>query len=105
MKASKRPKTATTNEKPVSSKLLLASTKLVPDELLPSSSKVRSLENSSNQNDNDIRLPLLRADKRLRTTATNGKPVSGKLSLTLTKLPLRISSDVKGKKILTLKIS
>ena len=103
MRAGKGPKTAATNGKPASGKLLSASTKLVQDELPPGSPEARSLEDSSNQNDNDVKLPLVNAGKGPRTAAANGKPANGKLSSASTKLALGIGQDVRAKKVLTLK--
>ena len=45
----------------------------------------------------------MRAGKEPRAAAANGKPVSGKLSSTSTKLALGIGQDVRAKKVLTLK--
>ena len=103
MRAAKRPRTAAANGKPASCKLSLTSTKLVQDELPPGSPKARSLEDSSDQNDNVVKLPPVKMGKRPRTAAANGKPVSGKLLSTLNKLALGIGQDVRAKKILTLK--
>lgn len=103
MKASKRPKTAATNRKAASGKLLLALTQLVQDKLPFASPKARSPENSSNQDDGNVRLPLLRVSKGSRTPTANGKPESSKLSLASTKLALGIRQDVRAKKVLTLK--
>ena len=103
MRVGKRLRTVVANRKPASGKLLSASTKLVQDELLPGSQEARSLEDSSNQDDNNIRLLLMRAGKRLRTTAANEKPASSKLSSGSTKLALGIGKDMKVKKVLTLK--
>ena len=103
MRAGKGPRTAAANGKPASGKLLSASTKLVQDELPPGSPEARSLEDSSDQDDDDVRLPPVRVGKRPRTAAANEKPASGKLLLTSTKLALRIGQDVRAKKVLTLK--
>ena len=103
MRAGKGPRTAAANGKPASGKLLSASTKLVQDELPPGSPEARSLEDSSDQDDNDVRLPPVRAGKGPRTAAANGKPASGKLSSASTKLALGIGQDVRAKKVLTLK--
>ena len=103
MKAGKKPRTAAVNGKPASGKLLLASTKLGLDKLLLASSEARSLEDSSDQDDNNVRLPFVRAGKSLKTAAANRKPVSGKLLLASTKLALEIGQDVRAKKVLTLK--
>ena len=104
-KAGKEPRTAAANGKPVSGKLSLVSTKLVQDELPPGSPKARTLEDSSDQNDNDVRLPLVKANIGLKTAAANGKLVNGKLSSASTKLALKIGQDVRAKKLLTLKTS
>ena len=80
-----------------------ASTKLVQDELLPDSLEARILEDSSDQDDNNVKLPPVRAGKGPRTAAANGKPASGKLSSASTKLALEIGQDVRAKKVLTLK--
>ena len=103
MRAGKRPRTAAANGKPASSKLSSASTKLVQDELPSGSPEARSLEDSSNQDDNDVKLPPVRAGKGPRTAAANEKPASGKLSSTSTKLALEIGQDVRAKKVLILK--
>ena len=103
MRANKGPRTAAANGKPASGKLLSASTKLVHDELLPGSPEARSFEDSSDQDDDDVRLPPVRAGKEPRTAAANGKPASGKLSSTSTKLALGIGQDVGAKKVFTLK--
>ena len=83
--------------------MLLVSPKLVQDELPPGSPKARSLEDSSDQDDNDVRLPPLRADKGPKTTAANEKPASKKLLLASTKLALRIGQDMRAKKVFILK--
>ena len=103
MKAGKKLRNIATNKKPVSDKLLSATTKLVQDKLPPGSPEAWSLEDSSNKDDNDIRLLPVRAGKGPRTAAANRKPASGKLLLTLIKLALGIRQDVRAKKILTLK--
>ena len=103
MRVDKRPRTAAANGKLASGKLLLASTKLVQDKLSPGSPETRSLEDSSDQDDDDVKLPPMRAGKGLRTAAANGKPASGKLSSASTKLALGIGQDVRAKKVLTLK--
>ena len=103
MRVGKGPRTAAANEKPASGKLLSASTKLIQDELPPGSPEARSLKDSSKQDDNDVRLPSVRADKGPKTAAANGKLASGKLSSVSTKLTLGIGQDVRAKKVLTLK--
>ena len=103
VRAGKGPKTTAANGKPASGKLLSASTKLVQDKLSPGSSEARSLEDSSDQDDDDVRLSPMRVGKGPRTTAANGKPASGKLSSASTKLALGIGQDVRAKKVLTLK--
>lgn len=90
MRAGKSPRTAVANKKLASGKLSLVSTTLVQDELLPGFSEARSLENSSDQDENNVGLSSVRAGKRPRTVTTNGKPASGKLLLALTKLALVI---------------
>ena len=95
--------TTAANGKPASGKLLLASTKLVQDEPLPNSPEAGSLENSSNQNDNDFRLPSMRVDKEPRTAIANRKLANGKLSSPSTKLALQIGQDMRAKKVFTLK--
>ena len=90
MKAGEGPRIVAANGKPANGKLLLVLTKLVQDELLSGSPKAKSLEDSSNQDDNNIRLPPVRVGKGPRTTAANEKPTSGKLLLVSTKLALRI---------------
>ena len=80
------------------------STKLVQNKLLPGSSKARSLKNSSDEDDDDVRLSPIRIDKKPRTSAANGKPASGKLLLASTKLFLGIGQDVRAKKLFTLNI-
>lgn len=64
--------------------------------------EARHLEAVSNQDDDDVRLLPVKKNKKPRTEATNGKPMSGKLLSTLTKLVLGIREDVKAKKVLTL---
>ena len=81
----------------------MTSTKLVQDELPPFSPEAKSLDNSSDQDDNDVRLLFVRADKRPRIATANGKPASGKLLSALTKLALGIWQDVRAKKVLILK--
>ena len=103
MRVSKGSKTAATNEKPPRGKLLSALTKLVQDELLPNFPETRSLKDSSNQDDNDVKLPPMRMGKGPRTSAANEKPASGKLLSTSTKLTLGIGQGVRAKKVLTLK--
>ena len=103
MRADKGPRTAAANRKPASGKLSSALTKLVQDELPPGFSKARSFVDSSDQDDNDVRLTPLRAGKGSKTTTANEKPVNGKLLLALTKLTLRIRQDIRAKKVLTLK--
>ena len=94
------PRTAAANGKPANGKLLSASTKLVQDELLPGSPEAKSLEDSNNQDDNNVRLLPVKVSKRPRTVAANGKSVSGKLSSVSTKLALGIGQDVRAKKYL-----
>lgn len=48
---------------------------------------------------------LIRRNKRPKTEAVNGKPVSGKLLLVSTQLALEIGQDVRAKKVFTLNIS
>ena len=103
VKTGKEPKTAAANGKPTNGKMLLASTKLVQDELLPGSSEAKSLENSSNQDSNNIGLPLVKAGQRLKTATANEKPACGKLLSVSTKLALKIGQNVKAKKVLILK--
>ena len=103
MRADKGPRTAAANGKQASCKLSSASSKLVHDELLSGSPKAEILEYSNDQNDNDVRLPPVRAGKGPRTAAANGKPASGKLSSASTKLALGIRQDVRAKKVFTLK--
>ena len=103
MRADKGPRTAAANGKPANGKLLSASTKLVQDELPPGFLEAKSLENISDQDDDDVRLPPVKAGKGPKIAATNGKPASGKLLLALTKLALGIGQDVRAKKVLTLK--
>ena len=103
MRAGKGPRTAAANGKPASGKLLSASTKLIQDKLPPGSPEAGSLEDSSDQDNDDVRLPPVRAGKGPRTAAANGKPASGKLSSASTKLALGIRQDVRAKKVLTLK--
>ena len=104
MRVDKGPRTVASNKKSASGKLLLTTTTLVKNELLPNFLKVKSLEDSSNQDDNDIRLLSLRAGKGPRTTVLNRKPANGKLLLTSNKLALEIGQNVRVKKVLTLKI-
>ena len=103
MRVGKGPRTTAANEKPVSGKLSSASTKLVQDKLPLGFPEARSLEDSSNQDDNNIRLPPVRVGKGPKTATANGKPVSGKLSSVSTKLTLGIGQDMRAKKVLTLK--
>lgn len=70
--------------------MLLASTKLVQDKLPLDSPKAKNLENSSNQNDNNVKLLPIKRNKRLRIKAANRKLANDKLALTLTKLVLKI---------------
>ena len=65
----------------------------------------RSLEDSSNQDNNNVRLPPVRAGKRLTTVTANRKLASSKLSSASTKLALGIEQDVRAEKGLTLKTS
>ena len=90
MKANKGPRIAATNRKPASNKLLSVSTKLVQEDLLPGCPEARSLKDSSGQDDNDVRLLSVKAGKKPKTAAANGKLASGKLLLVLTKLSLEI---------------
>ena len=103
VRVGKEPRIAVADEKLASGKLLSASTKLVQDELLPGSSKARSLEDSSDQDEDDIRLQHVRAGKGPKTAAVNKKPASGKLSSVSTELVLGIGLYVRAKKVLTLK--
>ena len=105
MRAGKGPKTAAANGKPASGKLLSASIKLVQDELLLCSPEARSLKHGSNPDDDDVKLPPVKAGKRSKTAATNGKLASGKLSSALIKLALGIGQDMGAKKVLTLMTS
>ena len=77
MTVGKGPRTTAANGKPASGKLLSVSPKLVQDELPPSSPEAKSLEDSSDQDDDNVRLPPVRAGKKLRTAAANGKPANG----------------------------
>ena len=79
MRAGKRPRIAAANGKPASGKLLLASIKLIQNELPPGSPETRSLGDSSNQDDDDVRLPPIKVGKGAKTSAANGKPASSKL--------------------------
>ena len=103
MRVGKGPRTATANGKPVSSKLSSASPKLVQDKLPPSSLEARSLEDSSDQDDDDVKLPPMRVGKGPKTAAANEKLASGKLLSASTKLALGIGQDVRAKKVLILK--
>ena len=103
MRVDKGPRTVAANEKPTSSKLLSASTKLVQNELPPGFPEARSFEDSSNQNEDDVRLPPVKAGKGSKTSIVNGKLASSKLALASTKLALGIGQDVSAKKVLTLK--
>ena len=103
MRVGKRPSTPTANEKLASGKLSSASTELVQDELPPDSLEARSVEDSSNQNDDDIRLLPVRASKGPETAAANKKLASGKLLSASTKLALGIGRDMRAKEVLTLK--
>lgn len=84
MKVDKGSKTTAANEKLANGKLSLASTKLVQEKLAPGSPKARSLKNSSDQDYNNVRLLLVRANKGPKTSAVNEKLASNKLSLALT---------------------
>lgn len=90
MSAGKGPTTTAANVKPATSKLLLELTKLVQDELPPGSPEVRILENSCDQDNNNVRLLSVTAGKRPKTATANGKPASDKLSLASTKVTLKI---------------
>ena len=103
MRVSKGPRTAAANAKPASGKLSSASSKLVQNELSPGSPEAVSLENNSNQDDDDVKLPPMREGKGPRIAAAKGKPAKGKLLSTSTKLGLRIRQDVRTKKVFTLK--
>ena len=103
MRVDKGLKIAAANRKPASGKLSLTLTKLVQDELPPGSPKVRSLKDSSNENDNNIRLPFIRVSKGPSIIAANRKPASGKLLSASTKLALGIVQDMRAKKELILK--
>ena len=103
MRACKGPKTIAVIKKPASGKLLSTSTKLDQDELLPGFSEAKSLEDSSNKNDNDVRLLLIKVGKGPRIIAANGKPSSEKLLSASTNLALEIGQDIRAKKILILK--
>lgn len=88
VKAGKCLRTAVANGKPASGKLSWASTNLIQDELLPSCLEARNLENSSNQDDNNVRLFPMRAGKKPRTATANKKMANSKLWLASTELPL-----------------
>lgn len=106
VKESKRSQTATANKKLTSSKQLFVSTRLIADKLPPNFSKVRHLKDSSDQNDNDVRLLSMRRNKKVKTKAAiNKKPVNSKLLSVSTKLTLRIRQDVKAKKVFILNTS
>ena len=106
MRVSKRPRTAAANGKLASGKQLSAVlTKLIQDELSPGAPEARHLKASSNQDNDNVRLPPVRENKRPRTEAANGKPVSGKLLSVSTKLALEIGEDVRAKKVFTLNTS
>lgn len=70
---------------------------------MPSFLEARSFKNNSDQKDNDVRLPFVRADKKPKISSTNRKPASNKLLSASTKFALEIGQDVKDKKILTTK--
>ena len=70
---------------------------------MPGFLEARSLENSNDPDANDVKLSLVTADKRPKTTATNGKRANGKLLSAITKLVLGIGQDGRIEKILTLK--
>ena len=105
VKTSKEPRRAATNGKSVNNKLSLALTKLVWDKLSLGFPKGRSLEDNSDQDDDNIKLLPKKAGKWPKIAAANEKLVNGKLLLILTKLALKIGQDVRAKKILTLKTS
>lgn len=69
---------------------------------MPSSPETRYFENSSDQNNNNVRLLLVRKNKRLKTKVGNRKLVNDKLLSALSKLALKIEQDIKTKKVLTL---
>lgn len=105
VRANKGTKTTAANRKPANNKLLSASTKLVQDKLPLGSLEARSLEDSSGQDENDIRLPLVKACKRPRTVDADRKPANSKLLSVLTKFAFRLRQDIRAKKVLTLKTS
>lgn len=47
----------------------------------------------------------MRTSKGLKTITANGKPITDKLTLTSTKLAIRIKQDIRAKKVFTLKTS
>lgn len=89
----------------VNDKLFLASIKLVQDKLLSGSPEARNLENSSDQDDNNIRLLPLKKSKKLKIETINEKSANSKLSSILTKLALKIKQDIEIKKVFILKTS
>lgn len=103
MGAGKNSKTAAANEKLASGKLLLASTKLVQDQLPLGSLKAKSCEDSSNQDDNHVKLPPMKAGKEPRTAVAIEKSASRKLLSTSTNFVLEIGQNVRAKKVFTLK--
>ena len=63
MRADKGPRTVIANGKPASGKLSLALPKQVQDELPPDSPEAKSLEDRSDQDDDDVRLLHMRRVK------------------------------------------
>lgn len=98
-------KTVIANRKLSRKRLSLALTKLTQDNLLLRLPETKSFKDSSNWNNNNIRLSFVRADKKSKTVATNKKLISDKLLSTLIKLVLRIKQDIKTKKVSILKTS
>lgn len=90
VRADKGPMIATIDEKLASTKSSLTLTQLVQDELLLGSLEARNLEESSNQDDNYVRLSPVKASKRPKISVTNRKPISGKLLSASTKLALEM---------------
>lgn len=79
--------------------------KLVYDKVLLNSPQVKSLENSNNQDNNNIKLLLEKKNKKSRTKAINRKPASDKLLPISTKFAWKNGKYMRAKKIFTLKTS
>lgn len=85
----------------------MVSTKLIQDKLLVllGSREAKNLQDNNNQDDNYIKLPSVKGNKRPKTEATKGELVNSKLLIALIKFALKIRQDIRAKKILTLNTS